>query len=572
MKFYRFGIALVVGLLLLASGTGAAEQVGKTVVLFDGTNTNGWNQAGPGSFEFKDGMLTSHGGMGLFWYDHEFSDFVLELDWKASTKDANSGVFVRFPNPGNDPWVAVNHGHEIQICDTEPHFQTGAIYNFKNPTEIASKPPGEWNHYVIKVEGQHYTVTLNGKVVNEFDSPDRPLHGYIGIQNHPPESVSFRNIKVTELSPAEPATKSAFAPIDLKGTMLEPGVVAEYYKDVKSLDALPGVDATPFLVRVENNINYKNINGQFENSKLANEFGARWTGYLKIDNPIPVGFMLRSDDAARFYLNDRLVIDNSNWEAMKDHELLLNLVPGVYKVRVDFQNGAGSSTCQLYWKEEADNPSKPLPQSWLFHAQGAETAVKWDNDAWEKTVWSQSKWAEKYGPIYDKMDYGPFFSATVKCADDNYADKGLAILVNKDPDATMLFDTELLRYAGGWFGGFLDNHGVVFNGQHGVNPGPDGQVIFQSPAVPGCAVGDEPQSDPRPRPYGPLPSMIGHYRGLYLHGDQVILSYTVGDRAFLETPSMRMAGENPVFIRTLHATASDQPTLLLVGAMSRESA
>ncbi len=39
--------------------------------LFDGTSTDGWKQAGPGSFTLDDGTLTSSGGMGLLWYEAE---------------------------------------------------------------------------------------------------------------------------------------------------------------------------------------------------------------------------------------------------------------------------------------------------------------------------------------------------------------------------------------------------------------------------------------------------------------------------------------------------------------------
>ena len=56
--------------------------------------------------------------MGLLWYyRRKFKDFILELEWKTSSKGDNSGVFVRFPNPGNDPYVAVRYGYEIQIDD-----------------------------------------------------------------------------------------------------------------------------------------------------------------------------------------------------------------------------------------------------------------------------------------------------------------------------------------------------------------------------------------------------------------------------------------------------------------------
>src|SRR5205814_5498652 len=140
----------------------------------NGKDLTGWKHAGPGSFEVADGELHSKDGMGLLWHEKELGDFTLLLEFKVSRPQDNSGIFVRFPNPGDDPWVAVKEGHEIQICDTETGKQTGAIYNFQNSTELASKPVGEWNRYEIRVVGQKYTVKLNGKVVNEYTT-EKPL-------------------------------------------------------------------------------------------------------------------------------------------------------------------------------------------------------------------------------------------------------------------------------------------------------------------------------------------------------------------------------------------------------------
>jgi hypothetical protein len=77
--------------------------------LFDGETLNGWKIAGKGSFAIlkKENVLQIQEGMGLLWYHkRKFKDFILELEWKVSSKGENSGVFVRFPNPGNDPYVA----------------------------------------------------------------------------------------------------------------------------------------------------------------------------------------------------------------------------------------------------------------------------------------------------------------------------------------------------------------------------------------------------------------------------------------------------------------------------------
>jgi hypothetical protein len=537
------------------------------IVLFDGKDTKGWHLAGPGHFELKDGTLISHDGMGLFWHEKEFGDFILELDWKASAKKANSGIFVRFPDPGNDPWVAVNHGHEIQICDEEK-WPTGSIYSFKQPTEIASKPPGEWNHYQIKLVGQHYTVTLNDKLVNEFDSPDRPLRGHIGIQNHPPLSVTFRNIRITELpSTTQPATRSAaLSPARVKQSALDPGLVAEYFKNVTKLAAI-GPTSRPFLVRIDKSINFHNTNGQFYKTKLATDFATRWTGFLKVDHPGRYTFSLKSDDDSRLSIGERAIIDNPKPESMKEKVGSVDLGVGIYPIEIEFHNDKGGAGCILSWQPPSADALQAVPESALRHQKSAESMIAWDKKAWDKAVWTRKAWAKQFGERFDKMDYGPFFSATIQVSENNVANKGIAIKLGNNDEATVCFDTELLRYAGGWTGGFLDNHGVVFDGTHGVNPGPDGEVIFQTPAVPGCALGgvDESQfKDPRAKPFGPLDRARGHYKGLYLHDQNVVLSYSVGGCDVLEMPGYSKIGQTPVFTRTFRLSPGDKPLTILL--------
>ena len=164
--------------------------------------------AGKGTFVIlqKENALQTQGGMGLLWYyKKKFKDFILELEWKASSKGDNSGVFVRFPNPGNDPYVAVNNGYEIQIDDlAQPDGKsihgTGAIYEFAAPSIMSSKSTGQWNSLQIMAEKQKYTVTANGVTVISSFIGDRSLEGYIGLQNHDNRSkVFFRNIKVGEI-------------------------------------------------------------------------------------------------------------------------------------------------------------------------------------------------------------------------------------------------------------------------------------------------------------------------------------------------------------------------------------
>jgi glucose/arabinose dehydrogenase/type 1 glutamine amidotransferase len=214
------------------------------VPIFDGTkqSLNGWTQAPSGNFELQpDGTLHSHGGLGMLWYSAEqFEDFSLKLNFRDVAPEdghrANSGVFVRFPDPRtpleerpecgttgsarNSPaWVAIYCGQEVQIYDGasgEPQ-KTGSIYNFDQVDLEAAgaTPKGEWNTYEVRVVGQHYTIIRNGEVINEFDNTpgkesirdgDPPTdlrqfeRGFVGLQNHgDADAIEFRNIRVRPL-------------------------------------------------------------------------------------------------------------------------------------------------------------------------------------------------------------------------------------------------------------------------------------------------------------------------------------------------------------------------------------
>jgi hypothetical protein len=200
-------------------------------LLFDGANLDKWrmstikNQPGqndPGRFLIVNGALESSPGtdLGMLWHtDPTPPDYILKLEWLRQRDDNNSGVFVRFPQPdskgyNNTAWVASNFGFEIQIDqlardDGNPVHLTGAIYGQAAPTNPAAlpvNPPGQWNQFEIRVQGQTYDVTLNGTNITHFVNPDsnRGLPttaaspSFVGLQTHTGR-VSFRNIQIKQL-------------------------------------------------------------------------------------------------------------------------------------------------------------------------------------------------------------------------------------------------------------------------------------------------------------------------------------------------------------------------------------
>ncbi len=177
-------------------------------------------------------------------------------------------------------------------------------------------------------------------------------------------------------------------------------------------------------------------------------------------------------------------------------------------------------------------------------------------------------------PHWLNMDYGPVISASItvrkpedpradKGPDDNISYKAHAIALNEDKSASVLFDTELLRYAAGWTGDHLALTGTVFDWKHGPHPYVAGKTMFENPVAPGWAH-DGSFQDPREEEFGPLPESWAKYKGRYVHGDLTILSYSVGDARVLDLPGSLNASGIEVITRTLEILASSQELLLQV--------
>lgn len=113
----------------------------------------------------------------------------------------------------NPAYVAVHCGFEAQIDDAgspdglDVH-RTGAIYaEHGQALSLApALPPGEWNRYEIRVEGQTYTVRLNGRQVSRYDNrrdgrgaPSKPnAPTFVGLQAHT-GTVAFCDIQLEAL-------------------------------------------------------------------------------------------------------------------------------------------------------------------------------------------------------------------------------------------------------------------------------------------------------------------------------------------------------------------------------------
>jgi hypothetical protein len=195
--------------------------------LFNGKDLEGWAriprhenvpQGQEPGLKVENGLLVSlpDAPEDDLWYTRKkIGNATLKVVFKVSDKSANSGVFIRIPEPPKSEDDAINRGIEVQIGDTGDDYHcTGVLYSMTQAKARSSKPVGEWNTMLIKLDGARTIVHLNGELVTDYDGsaavppkksryePDRgprPDAGYIAIQHHGgAATVWFREISLSE--------------------------------------------------------------------------------------------------------------------------------------------------------------------------------------------------------------------------------------------------------------------------------------------------------------------------------------------------------------------------------------
>ncbi|MGB2560973.1 MAG: DUF6797 domain-containing protein, partial [Akkermansiaceae bacterium] len=193
---------------------------------------------------------------------------------------------------------------------------------------------------------------------------------------------------------------------------------------------------------------------------------------------------------------------------------------------------------------------------------------------------------------WERMDYGNFLINTYELATAekradpksrgdhvapgaNIAYKGIALRLDPGQGGVSqgktwsIFEHDSMRVAGVWQGdGFIDWKGVHFDGKHVVRPRTIGSPLFETRDEPGWANPETGSFEdlrfkgPDGLRYGPLPRQWAHYKGLYKHGSQTIISYSIGDADILESHELASDG---AFVRQLNIGKSSKELTVRLG-------
>jgi hypothetical protein len=337
---------------------------------------------------------------------------------------------------------------------------------------------------------------------------------------------------------------------------LAPGLVGEYfsYRTEGYVPELPA-GAKPFLVRVDRQVDFPDpgTGGDFHNTKLVYNFAVRWSGVLRVEKPGEYAFFTLSDDGARLTIDGRKVVENDGPHPLSERSGTAQLAAGDHPIKLEFAQGGGGSACTLLWQPPGAKKAV-VPAAVFFHPKEAEN-IPWDKAAWDKFQLGGRRESQRKqdNTQWGRMDYGPFLSHTIgaPAPRDNVTLKGIAVKLDGGK-AGQLFDSQLMRTSAAWTGGFLNLHGVAFDGEHGPSPSVAGDPMFVTARGPGWARPGTVDyfTDPRPDPYSPFPKDCLDYHGLYRHADGTVFSYSVGDAQVLEMPGVRRDGEDVMFTRS----------------------
>lgn len=203
-------VALACASIAMAGAQSPAPAAGSFVPLFDGT-LQGWTveHTTAGNISSRDGVLHVEGPSGWLRSERQFTDFVLRVEFRFLTPDADSGVFVRAVGDRifMRGWPGDSYQVQVRVPTTASFLPPlGGI--FRHGT-----PPGEstldtkavlraytglnaWQRLEIDLRGDTLIGRVNGIETTRATVVRRA--GWIGIQAET-GALEYRTIELLAL-------------------------------------------------------------------------------------------------------------------------------------------------------------------------------------------------------------------------------------------------------------------------------------------------------------------------------------------------------------------------------------
>lgn len=154
------------------------------------------------------------------------------------------------------------------------------------------------------------------------------------------------------------------------------GVLAEFFDFNVGYGSLPDfTNLTPDIKRVDAQINYPSTDGAWTGlpGSMADTFGSRHSGAIRIDTAGAYTFYIESDDGSKMWLNDALIINNDGLHGMQERSATLNLAVGYHPFRVEFFENGGGAGLVVRWA--GPGISKDVIPASAYYTLGTATTV-----------------------------------------------------------------------------------------------------------------------------------------------------------------------------------------------------
>jgi 3-keto-disaccharide hydrolase len=178
------------------------------VSIFNGKDLTGW-KGNAKIWKVENGLLVGK-SPGINYNDFldtkkSYGDFELRLEFRMQDGKGNSGVQFRsrrIPKSTHVQGYQADLGAGYWGCLYDEHRRNKVLV--KAPKSLAKVlKTGGWNTYVIRAEGSHITLTINGLKTVDYKEPDAKIarKGIISLQIHagPAMRMEFRNMRIREL-------------------------------------------------------------------------------------------------------------------------------------------------------------------------------------------------------------------------------------------------------------------------------------------------------------------------------------------------------------------------------------
>ena len=185
---------------LITSPLAAEEPELKSI--FNGKDLSGWKVPTDNIWwKAADGILSVESGPekkgSILQTEKEFTDFVVEAEFKFGKGTVDSGIFIR----DDKEQIQIGISGSLKRDMTASPYIPGKGYTVEAEGVKELLKMDDWNTLRVEVRGGTYTSWLNGKKVMTYTSTSAIEKGPIGLQLHPGKemAIEFRNLRAAEL-------------------------------------------------------------------------------------------------------------------------------------------------------------------------------------------------------------------------------------------------------------------------------------------------------------------------------------------------------------------------------------